>query len=92
MPDFRRIDDPSRQARLAEAYDRWNGMPGNATYRIACHACGKTFYARLPTAKWCCYSCDCEGAKRRRPRPCEGAPGAVAAMPQVRKAIPGAKG
>lgn len=66
MPDFRKIDDPSRQAQLAETYDFWNGMPGYASYRLACRACGKIFYARMPTARWCCYGCVREGAKRRR--------------------------
>jgi hypothetical protein len=66
MPDFRRIDDPSRQADLARQFEFWNGMPGHASYRLACRACGKTFYARMPTAGWCCYRCARDGADRRR--------------------------
>jgi len=66
MPDFRRIDDPSLQAQLAEDYSFWDGMPGHASYRLACGACGKTFYARMPTARWCSDRCDREGAKHRR--------------------------
>jgi len=62
MPDFRRIDDPSLQAQLAEDYSFWDGMPGHASYRLACGACGKTFYARMPTARWCSDRCAREGA------------------------------
>jgi len=66
MSDFRRIDDPSRQAHLAERYEFWNGVPGYAGYRLACHACGKPFYAKMPTARWCSDGCARQGAKRRR--------------------------
>jgi hypothetical protein len=66
MPDFRKIDDPSRQADLARQHDFWNGMPGHATYRLVCRACGRTFYARMPTARWCCYRCARDGADCRR--------------------------
>lgn len=66
MPDFRRMDDPSRQAQLAEDYAFWEGMPGHATYRIICGACGKTFYAKMPTARWCSDRCTRDGARLRR--------------------------
>lgn len=64
--DFRRIDDPSLQAQLAKAYELCEGVAGWATYRVFCNACGKMFYARMPTAKWCCEACARTGAKGRR--------------------------
>ena len=62
---YRKIDDPSVQAHLAESYQRWDGEPGRGNYRIACWACSKDFYATVPTARWCSQACVREGAKRR---------------------------
>lgn len=66
MPDFRKIDDPALQAQLAEDYGFWDGMPGHGCYRLVCRACGETFYAKMPTARWCSDRCARKGAKRRR--------------------------
>ena len=63
---YRKIDNPSVQAHLAESYELWDGEPGQANYRIACRACSKYFYATMPTARWCSHACAREGAKRRR--------------------------
>jgi len=57
---------PSRECQdiLSETFARYG--PGYGSYQITCEVCGKVFYRRMPTAKYCSYRCTTSAYVARR--------------------------